>query len=180
MYKKLIKLNSSSVGKQSVSGNYVTYESKHEDATNCMLRYNQIATNHGEVIQINSGRSSYNIEVNQIICSNRSTSVIQINEGKSIGNVQINYGVVGEQINRSNNSANIQINIVDDCKTDENYNFKNRFMVCRNLEITPLNFSRKSVLINYKLEIVRCQLSETSKRFEGKTIIYKICVESYF
>lgn len=168
-----------SVGKQSVSGSNIQYTSKNEGATNCMLRYNQISTNNGAVIQINSGHSSYNVEVNFIISSNRSTSAEQINYDKSIGNVQINFGVIGKQ---NNGSANIQINYVDDC--DDDYTIEdidNRFVICRNFGHKIIEFSRRTALITYEITIGRCtHLSETSKKIIGKKIVYKICVGSYY
>lgn len=163
-----------------MSGSNIQYTSKHEGTTNCMLRYNQISTNHGAVVQINSGRSSYNVEVNFINSSNRSTLVEQINKGKSIGNVQINFGAIGRQINRDKNSANIQINFVDDCDDDYTIKDSNRFVICRNFGHI-IEFSRKTAVITYKVTIDRCKhLSETSKNIEGKNITYKICVGSYF
>lgn len=152
-----------------------------------MLRYNQITTNHGKVIQRNSGRSKFNVEVNHILCTNRSTSTLQINDKEAFGNLQINYGVVGEQINLVGDSNNIQINYVDDCATDYSItkiisdNGINRYIICRNFNREVLNFSRTSALISYEISIIRCRhLSESTKKVQSNKVTYRICVEGYY
>lgn len=170
-----------------MSGDYLTYFSENEDETNCILRYNQVSTNYGRVLQKNSGRSKYNVEINQIVCTNRSTSALQINDEKSIGNLQINFGVIGKQINLSENSDNIQINYVDDCTTDYTVseilteNDENRYIICRNFGRDTLKFSRESTLLTYDISIIQCNnLSKSTKKIHGKNIIYTICVDSNF
>lgn len=174
---KLFSLIFFSVGMQSVSGRYVTYVTENNDTTNCKLRYNHISTNFGKVIQINSGHSKYNVDVNHIISSGKYNSTVQKNYGKSIGNVQVNFGAIGEQINFSRDSANIQINYVGNCERD--YSIDNRFVICKKFD-REIKLSHETELISYEITIVLCKhLSESTKKIKNKKIILKICVENY-
>lgn len=144
---------------------------------NCIIRYNHIESEDGSVKQVNNDFASYNIDVN-IFSTANAASVVQINDGKSKGNIQINYGLVGTQINLSGTSANIQINIIDNCENLSGTTSSignTRYVFCRNN--APSSFTRKSSLIEFKIELKNCEdLKKNKKKVEGKKVSFEICI----
>lgn len=172
-----------SIGKQFLYGLHVNYVTFH-DNTFCILRYNHIISDYGKVQQKNSGGSKYNVEVNQVTCTNRSTSVEQINDENSIGNVQINFGVIGMQTNLSDKNINIQINYVD-CENSNSIseisfgNKSNRYLICKKSGMKKI-FSQETPFFAYEISIIPCsQLSDSTKKVTGLKVLYKICVENH-
>lgn len=95
----------------------------------------------------------------------------------SKGNIQINYGVLGEQINLSSTSANIQINIIDDCESISSVGSigNMRYVVCRNNLSSSI--SRKVSIFEFKIEFKNCDdLRKSKKRFEHDKVVFEICI----